>query len=330
MPPEPPAEPLLDILPDGVLIADRDGVVTHANDIATMLLGIENPIGRQLSEVLLLQDLDGHDWYGVTDPYDGLNIRRMQAEQAWRLPDGTELLVTTRMLRRSPHHPVDHVTVSLRSARARRETYVGPWIPEPIVEDPREDPSARAELADSLSLAFLVVLERLTPVERAAFLLREVFASDCAEIARVLGRSEAAARQTVHRARERVRADRARFVAPPDAAARLFTSFVEALERDDKEAMLAVLAADAEWTSDGGGKASAARRVVRGADRIVRMLLGIEAKYGHPFTYRMASLNGETAVVHYLGDRVFAATFCQSDGERNMRTSMSGSEWRSS
>ncbi len=110
---------LLDTLPDGVLIADRDGVVTHANDIATQLLGVDNPLGRQLSEVLLLQDLDGHDWYGVTDPYDGLNIRRMQAEQAWRLPDGTELLVTTRMLRRSPHHPVEHVAVSLRSARAR-------------------------------------------------------------------------------------------------------------------------------------------------------------------------------------------------------------------
>src|SRR5687768_15076766 len=110
---------LLDTLPDGVLIADGDGVVTHANDIAAQLLGFGDPIGRQLSEVLPLQDLDGHDWYGITDPYDGLNIRRMQAEQAWRLPDGTELLVTTRMLRRSPHHRVERVAVSLRSARAR-------------------------------------------------------------------------------------------------------------------------------------------------------------------------------------------------------------------
>jgi signal transduction histidine kinase len=113
------ADQLLDTLPDGVLVADRDGVVTHANDMALKLLGVGNPIGRQLSEVLLLQDLDGRDWYGVTDPYYGLNIRRMQAEQAWRLPDGTELLVTTRMLRLSPHHPVEQVAVSLRSARAR-------------------------------------------------------------------------------------------------------------------------------------------------------------------------------------------------------------------
>lgn len=203
----------------------------------------------------------------------------------------------------------------LRRSATERASYPGPWLPEPIAPE-RLSPDYAAELASDLSMAFLVLLERLAPEERAAFLLREVFASDYAEIARVLGRSEAAARQTVHRARERVRTDRARFVAPPDAAARLFTSFVEALERDDKEAMLAVLAADAEWTSDGGGKVNAARRVVRGADRIARMLLGIEAKYGHPFTYRMATLNGETAVVHYLGGRVFAATFCETDGER--------------
>jgi signal transduction histidine kinase len=126
--PEPPSEPpteslagdrLLDTLPDGVLVADRDGVVRHANDLARELLGANGLVGRQLAEVLALQDLDGRDWYGVTEPYRGLNIRRMQAEQAWRLSDGTELLVTTRMCRAAPTAPVEHVTVSLRSARAR-------------------------------------------------------------------------------------------------------------------------------------------------------------------------------------------------------------------
>jgi signal transduction histidine kinase len=110
---------LLDLLPDGVVIAGPDGTIRHANDVALQLLGVVDILGRPLSEVLLLQDLDGREWYAHTDPYDGLNIRRMQAEQAWRLPDGTELLVTTRMLRRSPHYPVQHVAVSLRSARAR-------------------------------------------------------------------------------------------------------------------------------------------------------------------------------------------------------------------
>jgi signal transduction histidine kinase len=112
-------DPLLDTLPDGVLVADADGVVRHANDMARRLLGTDELVGRSLSDVVALQDLDGHDWYTLTDPYDGLNIRRMQAEQAWRLPDGTELLVTTRMRRRSPHDPVEQVAVSLRSARAR-------------------------------------------------------------------------------------------------------------------------------------------------------------------------------------------------------------------
>ena len=110
---------LLDTLPDGVLVADADGVVRHANDMARRLLGTDALVGRPLADVVNLQDLDGHDWYTVTDPYDGLNIRRMQAEQAWRLPDGTEVLVTTRMRRKGPHDPVEHVAVSLRSARAR-------------------------------------------------------------------------------------------------------------------------------------------------------------------------------------------------------------------
>ena len=110
---------LLDTLPDGVLVADADGLVRHANDMAQRLLGTEPLVGRRLAEVLPLQDLDGHDWYTATKPYRGLNIRRMQAEQAWRLPDGTELLVTARMLRKGPHHPVERVAVSLRSARAR-------------------------------------------------------------------------------------------------------------------------------------------------------------------------------------------------------------------
>jgi signal transduction histidine kinase len=114
-----PPEDVLDLLADGVLVAGPDGRVTHVNRMARELLGADDLVGRLLAEVLPLQDLDGRDWHTVTDPYDGLNIRKRQAEQAWRLPDGTELLVTTRMRRPSPHHPVDHVAVSLRSARAR-------------------------------------------------------------------------------------------------------------------------------------------------------------------------------------------------------------------
>jgi signal transduction histidine kinase len=110
---------VLDTLPDGVVIADAAGTVVHANDMARRLLGADRLVGLPLSEALSLQDLDGRDWFAVTAPYTGLRIRRLQAEQAWRLSDGTELLVTTRMLRRAPSEPVERVTVALRSARAR-------------------------------------------------------------------------------------------------------------------------------------------------------------------------------------------------------------------
>ncbi len=111
---------LLDLLPDGVVVADRDGVVTHVNEAARRLLRpAQEPVGRGLGEVLPLQDLDGRGWFACTTPYTGLRIRRLQAESSWHLPDGTELLLTARMHRRGPDAPVEHVVVSLRSARAR-------------------------------------------------------------------------------------------------------------------------------------------------------------------------------------------------------------------
>jgi RNA polymerase sigma-70 factor (ECF subfamily) len=203
----------------------------------------------------------------------------------------------------------------LRHASVERATYPGPWLPEPIADD-RYAPDRNAELASDLSMAFLVLLERLAPDERAAFLLREVFDADYEDIARTLDKTPAAVRQTVHRARERVRADRARFAVPPDAKERLFQRFLRALETDDRDGMMAVLAADATWTADGGGKATAARRVVVGAERIARMLIGIERKYGHPFRYAITTVNGEPALAAYAGDALYALTFCRADGER--------------
>lgn len=110
---------VLDALPDGVLLADARGTITHANDMARRLLGNDDLVGRPLAEAVPLQDLDGRDWFTVTAPYSGPGIRTMQVEQAWRLGDGTELLVVTRMVRPGPHAPVERVAVSLRSARAR-------------------------------------------------------------------------------------------------------------------------------------------------------------------------------------------------------------------
>ena len=202
----------------------------------------------------------------------------------------------------------------LRRAATERAAYVGPWLPEPIATADTL-PDREVELASDLSMAFLVLLERLAPEERAAFLLRDVFDTGYADIARTLEKSEPAVRQLVRRARERVRSERARFASPPGARERLLHRFLAALEADDQEALLAVFAEDATFTSDGGGEAPAMRRTVVGADRVVRALLGFQRQGRGLVMHRVAALNGTVAIVTYLGDRVAFATFLEGDGE---------------
>ena len=141
----------------------------------------------------------------------------------------------------------------LRRAETERLRYVGTWLPEPIATG-NVAPDHRAELASDLSMAFLVLLERLAPEERAAFLLREVFDAGYDEIARILDKTEPAVRQVVHRAKARVREGRSRFSPPAEKQAELLQRFLDALAADDKEGMLALFAPDATFTSDGGGK----------------------------------------------------------------------------
>src|SRR5919202_786672 len=163
----------------------------------------------------------------------------------------------------------------LRSARARRESYVGPWLPEPLLEDPDPDPAARAELADSLSLAMLALLERLTPVERAAYLLREVFGYEYAEIAEIIEQTEVNSRQLVTRARKRLEASRPRFDADEAARDALLERFLPAAEEGDLEALEELLANDAVLYADGGGKALAAPEPLFGAAVIARFMAGV-------------------------------------------------------
>jgi RNA polymerase sigma-70 factor (TIGR02957 family) len=184
----------------------------------------------------------------------------------------------------------------LGSARARRETYIGPWLPEPLVE-PVEGPEASAELADSVSLAFLVLLEELSPAERAAFLLREVFAFGYDEVGAMLERSPVACRQLVSRAHTHVDARRARFTADRTRARELTLSFLFACQTGDLASVTSMLATDAVLVSDGGGKVSAARRPVHGADRVGRFLIGVLAKPGPTIDYVEALVNGETGVL---------------------------------
>jgi RNA polymerase sigma-70 factor (ECF subfamily) len=183
----------------------------------------------------------------------------------------------------------------LKSARARRESYVGPWLPEPLIEDAAPDPAARAELADSLSLALLVLLERLTPVERAAYLLREVFGYGYAEIAGIIAQTEVNSRQLVTRARKHIEASRPRFDADEAARDALLERFLAAAEEGDLEALEELLAKDAVLYADGGGKVVAAPEPLVGAALIARfMVMVAQARPASgEFEIRRVKVNGQ-------------------------------------
>jgi RNA polymerase sigma-70 factor (ECF subfamily) len=160
----------------------------------------------------------------------------------------------------------------LRSARVRRETYAGPWLPEPLLTDPYQDPARSAELADSMSMAALLLLERLSPVERAVFVLRDVFGFGFPEIASAVGRSEEACRQLAVRARRHMNTGRPRFAADRREREELAARFFDALRDGDVDGLKELLAADVQMIGDGGGKAPAFARAVAGAENVTRLL----------------------------------------------------------
>jgi len=166
----------------------------------------------------------------------------------------------------------------LRAARARREAYVGPWLPEPLLTEAGPDPAERAELAESVSMAMLVVLESLTPDERAVFVLREVFGFSHAEIGEALGRPDAAVRQLAHRAREHVQARRPRFDVDWNQQRAVTERFLAAAAGGDIEGLVSVLADDVTLLTDGGGKAKAALRPITGAGKVARFMAGIATR----------------------------------------------------
>ncbi|ROP47766.1 RNA polymerase sigma-70 factor [Streptomyces sp. PanSC9] len=163
----------------------------------------------------------------------------------------------------------------LRSARVRREEYVGPWFPEPLLSDPYEDPARSAELADSVSMAALLLLERLSPLERSVFVLREVFDFGFDEVAAAVGRSEAACRQLLVRARRHMRVGRPRFEADGQERQELATRFFDALRGGDVGGLRDLLAADVQLVGDGGGKAPQLARAVSGTENVARLLVSV-------------------------------------------------------
>jgi RNA polymerase sigma-70 factor, ECF subfamily len=186
----------------------------------------------------------------------------------------------------------------LRSAGVRRETYVGQWFPEPLLTDPYEDPERSAELADSVSMAALLLLERLTPLERAVFVLREVFGFGFPEIAVAVGRSEAACRQLAARARRHMDAGRPRFEADRRDREKLAARFFDALRDGDLDGLRELLAADVQLVADGGGKAPAFARSVIGADNVARVLaLNFPVLVKIDATVEPRELNGQPGAI---------------------------------
>jgi RNA polymerase sigma-70 factor, ECF subfamily len=203
----------------------------------------------------------------------------------------------------------------LQAARTQRETYIGPWLPEPLLtESPGAD---RAELHESISLAFLVLLEQLTPVERAVFLLREVFDYGYGEIAEILGKEEAACRQVFHRARQHLSAQRPRFTTTPEAHRQILAQFLRAVGSGDLEGLVHLLADDVVLWADGGGKVrGAATRPVGGATAVARFILASPRFTSDPLQGEVVEVNGAPAIILRAGDEARFVVAASIDGGR--------------
>ncbi len=191
----------------------------------------------------------------------------------------------------------------LRSARAQREEYIGPWLPEPLTAEHIPPMDDRLALADSLSMAFLLLLQTLTPTERAVFLLREVFDYDYGDIANIVDKSESNCRQISRRARQRVVDRQPRFDVASEEVTRMMERFLHAATTGDMDGLLSLLADDATLWSDGGGKVVAAVNPIHGADKITRFFLGLLKKAPAGFAVRLAAINEQPGIIAYVNGR---------------------------
>jgi RNA polymerase sigma-70 factor, ECF subfamily len=204
----------------------------------------------------------------------------------------------------------------LKSAKAQRELYVGPWLPEPLFDVDGLSAEAATELADDLSFALMLALERLSPLERAAFLLHDVFDKPFAEVAEMLDRSEAACRQLAARARRAVRDERHASPAPPSRHAKLLAAFCEAAASGDVSALATLLREDAIALTDGGGRKAAALNPIRGAQKIIRFLIGVAGKNaGRHMRMAPTMINGSAGALLYMDGEIEQTISIAIDGD---------------
>ena len=197
----------------------------------------------------------------------------------------------------------------LRSARSKREVYVGPWLPEPMLTSSQKQTISNVELAESLTMAFLVLMESLSPVERAAFLLHEVFDYDYKETAEIVGKTEPNCRQMIHRAKEYIASRHHRFDPTREETERVATEFLEATQNGDLSRLMKLFAPDAVLFSDGGGKVRAALNPIHGPDAIARFAIGVVKKNLPPdAVHAPAEVNGQPAFVTWIGGQRASVT----------------------
>jgi len=194
----------------------------------------------------------------------------------------------------------------LRSAKRQREEYIGPWLPEPLVMEETADMDENLALADSLSMAFLVMLEALNPTERAAFLLREVFEYPYAEIAAIVDKSESNCRQMVRRARQHVAERRHRYDPSKAQLQQMVSRFLIAAQQGDMDGLLEMLEEDVTLWSDGGGKTAAALNPIYGAEKVARFFMGIIKKMPPNTTAKAARVNGQPGLIAYIGGKPYS------------------------
>jgi len=248
---------------------------------------------RMLGSVTEAEDIVQEAW---------LRWRKVESGEA-RSPGAYLTSVVTRLC-------IDHA----RKASTRREEYVGTWLPEPIAWN-TPPPSEEAQLAESLSMAFLLLLDRLSPAERAAYLLREIFGAEYAEIAAALDRNEASCRQLVRRARERLAGERAREPVSPERQQELLGAFLSALESKDYDTLVELLAADAVAHADHGGKAKSIKRSVCSADHVARLFLGLITRFApQDAEYVPATVNGSLGLVIRESGQPTSALHLEFDG----------------
>ncbi|MDP9933143.1 RNA polymerase sigma-70 factor [Variovorax paradoxus] len=207
----------------------------------------------------------------------------------------------------------------LRAAKVQREHYIGAWMPEPTLTESPDTPEESLERADNISVAFLAVLERLAPEARAAFLMREVFDADYDEVARTLGKSEAACRQLVHRAKAQVLEARPRYQVSRETHQRLLRAFADAAARGSLHDLKALMAEDVELIGDGGGKVQSFSKILRGSQRLAQLYFALWRRMGAAVRMELAEINGEPGLLRFVDGELESAQTFEIEGERIVR-----------